>query len=396
MRPSSFRRRHGIAAWSACLATTLTLGLATASAPDEDSIATLPPYDWGLPLRVGAPNPPGEGGNSGEFRWHGRDDAWQWSARVALGATTPGPSLTGEAQWLYSGWAGHGLRLGAQARRDLLLPESQGSALGASLHDDWSIASAWRLALGLRSDAAPDVEATLTPRVGLSWAARPDLQLKLLDGIVWRDPAAAAETDAAAAPVRFGAAERLHATELAVRWQALRALRLVASLHQHRSSDSVAGVVTGALPPALQFDALGPSAPGEGVGLEGEVGDDEGWRVRVRWAAFQARGDDAAEIPGAQRVLAALQASAPLPLRGASAALDLLRLEHRQGEAGMAPLSQTLINASLGWAPAGSPWRVAASAYNLADHAIAEGTLAPQDALVREGRRWQLQLAREF
>jgi hypothetical protein len=399
MRSPSSRRLHGIAALAACLATSLSLDLATASAPDEDSVTTLPPFDWGTPVRMGAPSPLADHPGNGELRWHGREDAWQWSARVALGAAsavTPGPTLFGETQWLYGGWAGHAVRLGAQARRDLLLPQALGSAVGASLSDEWSLASAWRLALGLRSDTAPDTDTTVTPRIALSWQARGDLQLRLLDGVVWRDPAAAALTDAGAAPLRFGAGEQLHATELAVRWQALRSLRLAASLHQHRSSEAVDGVVTGALPAALQFDALGPSAPGEGLGLEGDLAGDEGWRLRVRWAAFQVRADDVAALPGAQRVLAALHASAPLPVRGASAALDLLHLQHRQGSAGIVPLSQTLINASLAWAPAGSPWSLATNAYNLADHAVVEGALLPQDALVREGRRWQLQVARAF
>ena len=61
-----------------------------------------------------------------------------------------------------------------------------------------------------------------------------------------------------------------------------------------------------------------------------------------------------------------------------------------------AALTQTLLNATLAWTPSGSPWSIAAHAYNLADHAAAEGAVSSQDALVHEGRRWQLQVARLF
>ena len=83
------------------------------------------------------------------------------------------------------------------------------------------------------------------------------------------------------------------------------------------------------------------------------------------------------------------------PTERFSGGVEWLRIDQRVS--GASALTQSLLNATLAWAPAGSPWSLAANAYNLADHALdAAGVLAPQDTLVREGRRWQVQVARAF
>jgi outer membrane receptor protein involved in Fe transport len=98
---------------------------------------------------------------------------------------------------------------------------------------------------------------------------------------------------------------------------------------------------------------------------------------------------DAATTAVPRDLLAALQAHATLPWRGASASVEWLRRDVARAS------PQTLINATLAWAPTDAVWQLAASAYNLADHAIADNA-TPHEQLVREGRRWQLQLARPF
>ena len=195
-------------------------------------------------------------------------------------------------------------------------------------------------------------------------------------------------------PTVLASGVRLHATELALDWQALSELRLAASLDQQRDSTAVTGASPGVLPQALRFQHLAPSSPGEGVGVEGEYAVVDGWRVNARWAAFTPRSSD--EATGATRLFTALQAHTPLPWHGASAGLQWLRVDQRVGTPAAAALSQTLLNATLAWTRSGSPWSVAANAYNLADHTATAGALAPQDALVHEGRRWQVQVARLF
>lgn len=327
-----------------------------------------------------------------EVQWMRRDATSQWSARVArTDGSAPGSALRGEALWLYRGWDAHQLRLGAQAQRDLLLPPSAGGALiGATAQDEWSFAPGWRLTLGARGDAAPEVDAgaSLSPRAALAWQLRPRLSLRLLDGLVWRDGAQTLPVDdAAPAPSALPlASERLRATELALNWQPASELRLGASLRRQEHMElAQPAAASGAPSAALQYQSLGPSAAGQGLGLEGEWRVDDRWRLRARWAAFEER-----EADDAMRRLAALQAAAPLPLTGARLGVEWLWLG-RPGTAS-AP-TQSLVNASLSWSPAASPWSIAASAYNLADHAFDD---AATDGLVREGRRWQLQLARSF
>ncbi len=396
----------------------LVLHLAALTAPGGDDAAGSDRMPWLSPgLRFQAPATFGDRYATGEVRWQRQDESSLWFARVSMGplhaapetiherletmsAPPPAPSLQGEAQWLYRGWEGHEVRLGAQARHELLLPQSQGAALGAYLHDEWSIATDWRLAVGVRGDAAPDAAMALTPRAALSWQVRPGLQLRVVDGLVWRDPQLSPWQDAGTPTTRLVSGVRLRASELGVNWQATSGLRVTAALHQQRDATVVAVVAPGLSAPALRFAQVSPAAPGTGVGVEGDYSGEGGWRVRARWAAFDNNSSSDAEAGSSAtaRVFAALQAHTPLPWRGASAGIEWLRVDQRGGAAGAGTLTQTLLNATLAWAPAGSPWSLAANAYNLADHALADaaGALAPQDTLVREGRRWQVQVARAF
>lgn len=400
------RSRCAVAAVPALVA----LHLAWADTPSADADAGSANMPWLSPgLRFAAPPTFGDRHAGGEVRWQRQDGSSQWFARVSMGSLRlpqigsaerldvmakppPAPSLQGEAQWLYRGWEGHEVRLGANARHDLLLPQVQAATLGAYLQDEWSVAPGWRLALGLRSDAAPDATTALTPRAALSWQARPDLQVKLIDGVIWRDPHLSPWQDAAMPGPRLIGGMRLRASELALNWQVSDGLRLATSLHRQRDAQAVAAAAPGSSAPALRFSQATHAAAGDGIGIEGDYGVADGWRLRARWAAFNAAA--AADSAGTSaRVFAALQAHTPLPWRGASAGIEWLRIDQRGGALA---LTQTLLNARLSWAPAGSPWSLAANAYNLADHALADAALAPQDVLVREGRRWQVQVARAF
>lgn len=336
-----------------------------------------------------------------EVQWTHRDATSQFSARVARAdGSAPGSKLKAEAQWLYRGWSGHQLRLGAQAQRDLLLPQSAGGALlGASAQDEWSFAPDWRLTVGARGDAAPeaDADASLSPRAALLWQLLPELSLRLLDGVVWRDGGQPLAVDAApvAVPATPLASERLRATELALNWQPAPMLRFGASVRLQKHDALAQPVAASGTPSAaLQYQSLGPSVAGQGLGLDGELRVAAAWRLRARWAEFDERdGDDG--VGGAARRVAALQAGAPLPLAGAHVGLEWTRVERRATQQALP--SQSLLNASLSWTPLASPWSIAATAYNLVDHVPDEAWVpSPQDLLVREGRRFQLQVARSF
>ncbi|HET9822392.1 MAG TPA: TonB-dependent receptor, partial [Burkholderiaceae bacterium] len=60
--------------------------------------------------------------------------------------------------------------------------------------------------------------------------------------------------------------------------------------------------------------------------------------------------------------------------------------------------SHALVDATLNWAPAGRPWTLAASIFNLFDRAWADpgGAEHVQDTLARDGRIVELRASRAF
>lgn len=401
--PSCLSRLRPLAA---VFAFGLALHLGAAPTPEgEDAAAGSSNTPWWSPgLRFQAPSPIGERYAPTDVRWQRQGESSFWFARVSMAsapaaqsaAAAPGATaLQGEAQWLYRGWDQHAVRLGASGRQDLLPTptQTQAGTLGAFVQDDWSLAPGWRASFALGGETAAAARSALTPRAVLSWQMRPDMEVRLVDGVDWRDAQSSLSSSmSAVTPTLLADGVRLRATEVALNWQALSDLRLSASLRRQRDDEATAAVASGSsLPATLRFQSSAPSSAGDGVGLDGAYAVEE-WRLRSRWSAFQPRDESSSD--GALRMLAALQAQVPLPWHGASAGLEWLRLDQRAGAAGTAALTQTLINATLAWTPAGSPWSLAANAYNLADHALDDA--AGGEALVREGRRWQLQVSRPF
>jgi outer membrane receptor protein involved in Fe transport len=354
-------------------------------------------------LRFSAPSPLGERLTANEVQWRREREASQWSARVSVGEATPARALNGEVQWLYLGLDGHVLAIGAVAQRELQIQGSASVAgavssanprLGAYVNNEWQLLPDWRLVFGARADRSPGGAQALAPRAALLWQAWPGLQLKLLDGVALREPGASLSPlrDLVPQVNPSLANERLRATELALDWRLSSPLRLAASFYRNGAGKPSDAVVMAAAKDPLQFQNLG-RANGNGIELGGDFAADAGWQLGGSWAASQARDGEPAwtDVP---RTLAKLQASALLPWRGARAALEWWRL----GQQGSALDAQSLINATMDWAPLGSAWTVAASAYNLTGRTLASAASADavQGALLRDGRRLQLQLARAF
>jgi hypothetical protein len=326
---------------AAAAAALLTLHLAAAQAPPTSDAPAggSEPMPW---LSQGLRWPAAAASDSDdavhELRWQRRNESSQWLARVAL-APLPTPSLHGEAQWSARWDDVHAVRLGVQAQQALGPGSMQTASAAAYLQQEIALARDWGAAFGVHADGAVAAEHSLvSPRAALSWQPQPGLQLRWSAGVVAAEAALSAPAWDAPAPtlsVHDGGL-RVHASELALHWQ------------------------------------LGTAQ-----------------RLRARWATLDAD-EDAAD--GVQRLLAAVQAQASLPWRGATAGLEWLRLQGRGPESGW---TQTLVNATVAWTPAGTPWTLAANAYNLVDPALPEGVAAP-DLLLREGRRWQLQLTRQF
>jgi outer membrane receptor protein involved in Fe transport len=332
---------------------------------------------------------------AGDVQWRHQGDTSQWFARVSLGETVR--AVNGEVQWLYRGWDRQALTLGALMQQDL---PAQGAAaaavdqrLGVYVNNEWQLMPGWRVVLGARADRTPGGEQAVAPRAALLWDVAPGLNAKLLDGVAYREPGASLSPLRDLAPQALPSLgnERLRATELGLDWRALAHLRLAASIYRNEASELGDAVVTGVPQGPLQFQNLG-RANGDGIELGSEFVAEGGWQLRGSWAASRAAdGEPAAEA--AARTLAKLQARSPLPWRGARAGLEWWRL----GAHGAAPDGQHLLNATVDWAPIGTPWTVAAGAYNLTGRTLADGGGgALPSALLGDGRRLQLQLARAF
>jgi TonB dependent receptor len=187
--------------------------------------------------------------------------------------------------------------------------------------------------------------------------------------------------------------ERLRATELGLDWRAATHLRLAASLYRNDAGQPSDAVASGLSQGLLRFQNLG-RANGDGIELGSEYAADAGWQLRASWAASRARDETDSAATQAPRTLAKLQAAAQLPWRGARAGVEWWLV----GAQGQAQASEPLLNATLDWSPTGTPWTLAAGAYNLTGRTLADnGSADPlQAALLRDGRRLQLQLARAF
>jgi outer membrane receptor protein involved in Fe transport len=348
----------------------------------------------------------GEHDAFGNVQWHREDESWRWFARVSLGDAAPARTLNGEARWLFSGWPGHALAVGALGQQRLPAPGEASVAgttadqrLGAYVNDEWQLLPSWRLVLGARADRAADGEQALAPRAALLWQAWPGLEVKLLDGVAYREPSASLSPLRELAPQidpTLGS-ERLRASELALDWQALDNLRLAASLYRNDAGKSSDTVVMGSTQGLLQFRNLG-RAHGNGIELGGDYAADAGWQLRASWAAALAGNDDAAANE-APRNVARLQALAPLPWRGAHASVEWWRMGERVGApGGGAPDALSLLNATMVWSPRGTPWNFSASAYNLSNRTLAASdSVDPLHGLLMgDGRRLQLRLDRAF
>jgi outer membrane receptor for ferrienterochelin and colicin len=379
-------------------AAALTLGASWAqparadeSHDNNDEVIDLPMAE----ARFSAPLSMGERQGLGDVQWQGHGKASRWFARVSLGESSR--AVSGEVQWLYRGWDGQALTLGALAQQHL---PAQGAAvaaidqrLGAYVNNEWRLVPGWRAVLGARADRSAGGEQALSPRAALLWDVMPGLNAKLLDGVAYREHGASLSPLRELAPEANAAlgSERLRATELGLDWRAIDKLRLAASIYRNGASQMGDAVVSGLSQGPLQLHNLGRTN-GNGIELGSEYVADAGWQVRGSWMASRV-GDGEVAAGDAARTLARLQASSPLPWRGARAGVEWWRA----GPQGGVPDAQHLVNATVDWAPTGTPWTVAAGAYNLIGRTLTDGggDVLPS-ALLRDGRRLQIQLARGF
>jgi outer membrane receptor protein involved in Fe transport len=365
-----------------------------------------------------------------DLRWQQPEGVSQWIAHASLGeykfagtgqygADTieydqTGRWLTAEARWHYSGWQSHRVALGGEVQRNLSqrqiittvgqspqinAVEGDGWRAGLFANDEWRFAGDWRAVMGLRLDRLLSGKHDLSPRLALLWQAQPGLHLKWLEGRAYREPNAweAQYGDLTQLPNPALNNERLRASELAVEWRAAESLRLAGSLYRNRVSDLIDQVT---LQPSglLQYQNVG-RAEGRGIELEADYVAIAGWRVRASWSrAKTVDGETGLQLGNSPRSLLKAQASLPLPWWGARLSAEAVRVGQRLTMAGKPMPSHMVANATLRFAPAGTPWSLSLSAYNLFDKDYADpaGPEHLQETLQRDGRRLQMQLSHDF
>ena len=287
---------------------------------------TLPVADWDLLLRAYAAQyeehsrlvlfPAGTnlGGGFFEDGMIGNPEKWERTGRL-------------EATAVYTGLAGHRIRLGAgYTRQDLyriretknfnpdfspigtgsfedvtdvthtvpFIVPHQRSVEHVYVQDEWSLARDWALTAGVRHDRYSDFGGTTNPRVALVWEAAYDLTAKLLYGTAFRAPSFN-ELYAINNPASNGNAsltpERMRTLEAALAWQADATTRLGINVFRYRLSDLIR------LDSTLTYQNQGEQT-GKGVELEAEWEPARQWRVGANYAWQHSTDEQTGEDPG--------------------------------------------------------------------------------------------------
>lgn len=304
-----------------------------------------------------------------------------------------------EATAVYTGWAGHRLRLGAGWTQQSLYrlretknfnpdftPIGTGSVADvvdvtdtvpfmrphrrevghAYAQDEWTLARDWTLTAGVRHDRYSDFGGTTHPRVALAWDAAYNLTARLLYGSAFRAPAFS-ELHAINNPVVIGnpelEPERLRSVEAALSWQPTTASQLQVNVFRQR----VSGIIR--LDQTMTYRNSGRQ-DGHGVELEAQWQPDRHWRLAAGFGWQRSEDRDTGLDPG---LAPRRHASARIdwrPLPGWSAGLLVNHVADRRREPGdtRPPVKDyTTADLTLRFAAAASPWDLALTLKNLFD-----------------------------
>jgi outer membrane receptor protein involved in Fe transport len=184
--------------------------------------------------------------------------------------------------------------------------------------------------------------------------------------------------------------------ELAVDWHAAEPLRLSGSLF-HTRIDGLIEQVEDEATGLLVYRNLG-GGTAQGMELEAEWVDAHGWRVRGSWTAQQVRLSDGRLVSNAPEHLTKLHASTPLPWGPTRLGLELLGTSWRHTLAGQRLQGSVVANTTVQYDPAGQPWSLLLSIYNLTDARVADpgGPEHASDVLDRPGRSASLGVVVRF
>jgi outer membrane receptor for ferrienterochelin and colicins len=305
-----------------------------------------------------------------------------------------------EATAVYTGLAGHRIRLGAgYTLQDMyklretknfnpdFSPIGTGSledetdvtdtvpfttphtrrVLHAYLQDEWSLAPDLSLTAGLRHDRYSDFGGTTHPRLALAWEAAYDITAKLMVGSAFRAPSFT-ELYVINNPAAIGnpalKPETLQSLEAAVSWQAAAHARLGLNLYRFRQKDIIRTD-----PATITFMNQGEQ-DGRGLEIEAQWEPSRALRLAAGFGHQRTTDADTSRDAGlAPRQHANLRADWRLaPGWRAHTQVNWVADRQREAPDTRRPIADyTTVDLNLRAEPAGMPWALALTVRNLFD-----------------------------
>ena len=339
-----------------------------------------------------------------------------------------------QAHATYTGWAGHGLRLGlghddihmylardtnnfsyspsgvpipagavARAPHPFIYPQRRRIDY-AFVQDEWRLHPDWTLTAGVRHDRYSDVGGTTNPRLALVWDAAVDWTLKLLYGEAFRAPSFS-ELYSTNNPIARGnpalKPETTRTFEAVSNWSATPSLSFNVSVYGYRMRDIVRTVPNPPPAPGTTYTNLGRQH-GRGVEIEAQLDVTRQLRLSghlsLARATDPATGADVGNVPRRDAFLR-------VDWRLASgwrldAALNHVADRRRvSGDVRPPVPDYTTVDLALGTAPVARGWRFSTVLRNVFDVDVREPNLAPglmPNDLPQAGRSFTVQAGYAF
>jgi outer membrane receptor protein involved in Fe transport len=310
--------------------------------------------------------------------------------------------------------AGHKLMLGFEAQdntrqdqavNDLAAPSNDilialaGYRIGVYGQDEWRIAESLTATMGLRLDRSNVSKVVASPRAGLIWRATSDTTLKTLYGRAHR-AANSFERDytdglsQVANPALGG--ETIDTLEMVADQRIGRDLAVRASIYQWTMRD----LVTLGVDPASGLAQYQSGATVKARGLE--LSADKTWQTGARMRGSVSVQDSAfsggGSLPNAPRVLAKLNLSTPLPVRGVRAGYELRYDSARTSLSGTELGGYAVSNLTLSFDALARGLELSVGVFNLFDQHYLQPAANTnwQNAFEQDGRSLRLRLSYRF
>ena len=339
-----------------------------------------------------------------------------------------------QAHATYTGWAGHGLRLGlghddihmylardtnnfsyspsgvpipagavARAPHPFIYPQRRRIDY-AFVQDEWRLHPDWTLTAGVRHDRYSDVGGTTNPRLALVWDAAVDWTLKLLYGEAFRAPSFS-ELYSTNNPIARGnpalKPETTRTFEAVSNWSATPSLSFNVSVYGYRMRDIVRTVPNPPPAPGTTYTNLGRQ---HGRGVEIEAQWDVTRQLRLSGHLSLARATDpatGADVGNVPRRDAFLRVDWRLASGWRlDAALNHVADRRRvSGDVRPPVPDYTTVDLALGTAPVARGWRFSTVLRNVFDVDVREPNLAPglmPNDLPQAGRSFTVQAGYAF